>query len=124
MQVIRAAFMAAGLVALPSVAWAQTTTTSTSGPITTTTAIATTTTTATVTRIEDLVCSEPVNNVATCVDPQGRIVTRVDDPTPPVSTTVAQPPQQPLQVQPHGDIAVPESWPTQPIAGRQLALTG
>ena len=124
MQVVRAAFVAAGLVALPSVAWAQTTTTSTSGPTTTTMATATTTTSATVTRIEDLVCSEPVNNVATCVDPQGRIVTRVDDPTPPVSTTVAQRPQQPLQVQPHGDIAVPESGPTQLIAGRQLALTG
>lgn len=123
MQVVRAAFMAAGLVALPSVAGAQTTTTSTSGPTTTTTATATATTAA-VTRIEDLVCSEPVNNIATCVDPQGRIVTRVIDLTPPVSTTVAQQRQQPLQVQPHGDVTAPDARRTQPIAGRQLALTG
>ncbi len=97
MHRVRAAVMAAGLVALPSTAWAQTTST-TLGPTTTTT----------VTRIEDLVCSEPVNNVATCVDPQGRIVTRVDDPR-----------QVPMTVPQQTD-----ARSAQPAVGRQLALTG
>lgn len=71
------------------------------------------------TRVEGLVCSEPVNQVATCVDPQGRLVRRVDDFTPPP---------------PHGDrVATPEerdaletqiARPAQPTAARTLALTG
>ena len=127
MRIVRAALMAGGLAALPTAAWAQTTT-STSAPTTTTTAAPTTTTT--VTRVEDLVCSEPVNQVATCVDPQGRIVTRVDEPrttttTPttlgeriidrivPTPTTVVVSPQP-----------APPAQPAQPSAPRQLALTG
>lgn len=105
--------MAAGLVALPSTAWAQTSTTS--QPTTTTTTATTTTTT--VTRIEDLVCSEPVNSVATCVDPQGRIVLRVIDPRP-VPTTVPQPAER------DDDVVVTDAGPAQPAVGRQLALTG
>jgi hypothetical protein len=114
MHAVRAALVTAALVALPSVAWGQTTTTSTLPPTTTTTVPE-------VTRIEDLVCSEPVNNVATCVDPQGRVVTRVID-LRQVTTTTS--PQQPPQVEPHGDVAVPDAAPAPPTAGRQLALTG
>ncbi len=121
MRIVRTAFLAAGMAVLPSVAWAQTTTTTTSGQPTTTSTTTAATTTTTVTRTGDLVCSEPVNQVATCVDPQGRIVTRIDEPRQ-VTTTV--PEQQPLQVQPHGDVVVREAGPGQPTASRQLALTG
>lgn len=114
MHRVRAALMVAGLVVLPSTAWAQTTSTTTQPTTTTTTA---TTTTSTVTRIEDLVCSEPVNSVATCVDPQGRIVLRVDDPRQ-VPTTVPQPAER------DGDIVVSDTGPAQPAVGRELALTG
>ncbi len=77
----------------------------------------------TVVRIEDLVCSEPVNNIATCVDPQGRIVTRVDDPRQ-ATTTVPQEAQRPVEIQPHGDVVVRDAGSPQPSAGRRLALTG
>ena len=115
MHILRTALVTASLVALPSAAWAQTTT-STSDPT------STTTTTTMVTRIEDVVCSEPVNNVATCLDPEGRIVIRVDDPRQ-VTTTVAQP-QQPPDVQPRGDVVARDGGSARPTAGRQLALTG
>ncbi len=64
-----------------------------------------------------------MNNIATCVDPQGRIVTRIDEPRR-VSTTLPQGAQQPLQVQPHGDIVAGDTVPAQPSTSRQLALTG
>ena len=127
MRMVRTALMAAGLAAWPTVAWAQTTT-STAAPTATTTTAPTTTTTTAVTRLEDLVCSEPVNNVATCIDPQGRIVTRVSDIS--VTTTTLAPFTPPP---PHGDrVATPEEQaaldrlasPPQPTTGRTLALTG
>ncbi len=102
MTMIRVVLVAAVLAVVPTVAWAQTTTTST--PTITTT---TTTTTTTVSRVEDLVCSEPVNQVATCVDPEGRIVRRVDDFPQTTTTTTVRP-----------------APPAQPTGGAQLALTG
>jgi hypothetical protein len=119
MHVVRTAVMTAGLVVLPSAALAQTTTTT--RPTATTTTATSTTTTTVVNRVDDLVCAEPVNQVAICVDPQGRIVTRVEDPRQ-TTTTVPQLRQQPLQVQPHGDVVEPE--PAPPTVGRQVALTG
>ena len=110
MSMVRTGVMAAALALVPTVAWAQTTTsapTPTTTEATTTTIPATTTTTAAVTRIEDLVCSEPVNQVATCVDPQGRVVLRVDDLSPTTTTTTVRP--------------VP---PVRPSGGVPLALTG
>ncbi len=105
MTMIRVVLIAAVVAAVPTVAWAQTTTTTTSTPTTTT--VAPTTTTTTVSRVEDLVCSEPVNQVATCVDPEGRIVRRVDDFSPTTTTTTVRP-----------------APPAQPTGGAQLALTG
>jgi len=128
MRMVRAALLAGGLAALPTAAWAQATTTSTSAPTTSTTTAAPTTTT-TVTRVEDLVCSEPVNQVATCVDPQGRVVTRIDEPS---RTTTTLAPFAPPP--PHGDrAATPEEQaalqtrtasPAQPSRAATLALTG
>lgn len=89
MRVIRAAFLAAGLAAMPAVAAAQTPTT-----------------TAEVTRLEDLVCAEPVNQVAICVDPQGRVVRRIDD------------------VRPTGDLSPPDAEPAPRSVPRPIALTG
>lgn len=108
MRLIRTALVSACLAAVPTAGWAQTTTTSTTASSTTTAApVTTTTTTATVTRLEDLVCSEPVNQVATCVDPQGRVVTRIDEPSRPTTT-----------------IAPVTAQPPQATAARTLALTG
>ena len=107
MRLIRTALIAACLAAVPTAGWAQTTTTSTTAPSTTTTAPVTTTTTPAVTRVEDLVCSEPVNQVATCVDAQGRVVTRIDEPSRTTTT-----------------IAPATSQPAPPAAPRALALTG
>ncbi len=103
---IRVTLVTAVLAVIPTVAWAQTTTTTTAPTTTTTTEVPATTTTTTVSRVEDLVCSEPVNQVATCVDPQGRIVTRVDD-FPRTTTTTVRTAQ-----------------PAPPSGGAQLALTG
>ena len=126
---VRTALIAAGLAISPTAVSAQTTSTSTSAPTsTTTTAAPTTTTTPAVTRVEDLVCSEPVNQVATCIDPQGRIVTRIDDLA---QTTTTLAPFTPPP--PHGArVATPEEQaalervasPPQPTTGRALALTG
>ena len=96
---------------------AQTTSGDTAGSVTGSDST-TTTATATVTRVEDLVCSEPVNSVATCGDPQGRIVSRVVDLTPTTTTVLPrpegdQPPQSPR--------LAPRAAPS---IGRQLALTG
>jgi hypothetical protein len=74
MRKFRAVLVATSLVSVPTMAWAQTTTTIEPSTTTTTTAV--------VTRVDNLVCAEPVNQVATCVDSQGRTVTRVDDPQP------------------------------------------
>ena len=114
MTMIRVVLAAAVLAVVPTVAWAQTTTTTTTSTPTTTTTLTTTTvapttttTTATVSRVEDLVCSEPVNQVATCVDPEGRIVRIVTDFRPTTTTTTVRP-----------------APPAQPTGGAQLALTG